>query len=370
MMRKRKIVVVVCSFIVILLTILMSYAYFTSIGQTKNQEMSGETGTLALIFADGNPGINQALEFGSSVEKTFTIENTGSLEAIVKMNFINFINTYKEGSLTYTLSYSEEENGVYTEIIKDKYAPISKKESTRELANNLSIPVGAKYFYKLVLKLNYLNDVDQTGDLDAIFSTNFRLEEKGFGYTLYFDTSGGELEFDSKDYDLNMKIGELPKPTKTGYYFLGWFTERDNGEKIDAEALLTENKTVYAHWEKLRAATQLLDKSNDATITDYNSGVKEELYAFKQEATAQTEALIDYRYIGSIPNNYIQFNDEVWRIIGVFPVEGENGEKVERVKIIREESIGNISWDTSKKSVWPTSSLYNLLNLGEYYKIV
>ena len=58
------------------------------------------------------------------------------------------------------------------------------------------------------------------------------------------------------------------------------------------------------------------------------------MYTFSHEATAQTLSQIDYRYIGSVPNNYITFNNETWRIIGVFD---------ERIKIIRDESIGQIS---------------------------
>ena len=42
------------------------------------------------------------------------------------------------------------------------------------------------------------------------------------------------------------------------------------------------------------------------------------------------------RYIGSNPNNYVEFNNELWRIIGVF-----DG----KIKIIRMNSIGSYSFD-------------------------
>ena len=48
------------------------------------------------------------------------------------------------------------------------------------------------------------------------------------------------------------------------------------------------------------------------------------------------------RYYGSNPNNYVSFNNELWRIIGVF---GNN------VKLVRSEKIGNLSWDSSELSV-------------------
>ena len=48
------------------------------------------------------------------------------------------------------------------------------------------------------------------------------------------------------------------------------------------------------------------------------------------------------RYYGSDPNNYVSFNNELWRIIGVF---GSN------VKLVRSEKLGNLSWDSSANNV-------------------
>ena len=48
------------------------------------------------------------------------------------------------------------------------------------------------------------------------------------------------------------------------------------------------------------------------------------------------------RYYGSNPNNYVSFNNELWRIIGVF---GNN------VKLVRSEKLGNLSWDSSDESI-------------------
>ena len=48
------------------------------------------------------------------------------------------------------------------------------------------------------------------------------------------------------------------------------------------------------------------------------------------------------RYYGSDPNNYVRFNNELWRIIGVF---GNN------VKLVRSESLGKLSWDSSDSAI-------------------
>lgn len=70
-----------------------------------------------------------------------------------------------------------------------------------------------------------------------------------------------------------------------------------------------------------------------------------------------------YRYSGKTPNNYIWFNDELWRIIGSIPVKNENGITENMVKIIRNNYIPSIpsvmyTWDSE-------NDVYELLN--EYY---
>ena len=58
------------------------------------------------------------------------------------------------------------------------------------------------------------------------------------------------------------------------------------------------------------------------------------------------------RYVGATPNNYVLFNGELWRIIGVMNnIEKEDGTTESLIKIIRAESLGSYSWDTSDSSV-------------------
>ena len=78
------------------------------------------------------------------------------------------------------------------------------------------------------------------------------------------------------------------------------------------------------------------------------------------------------RYIGANPNNYVTFNNELWRIIGVFNnIDNGSGTKEARIKLIRDESIGKYSWDYSADGTydndWSTSTLMSLLNNGAYY---
>ena len=115
------------------------------------------------------------------------------------------------------------------------------------------------------------------------------------------------------------------------------------------------------------AVQSLLAKANPATITNYTDGNTKEMYTFEHPATTQTGTLTDYRYIGANPNNYVTFNNELWRIIGVFTVEDGNGNTEQRIKIVRNEKLSSgIAWDSNNVNEWSTATLNIYLN-GDYY---
>ncbi len=63
------------------------------------------------------------------------------------------------------------------------------------------------------------------------------------------------------------------------------------------------------------------------------------------------------RYVNVDPNNYVIFNGELWRIIGVFG---------NQIKIIKAETIGKRAWSSNNSNDWSNSDLYLYLN-NEYY---
>ena len=119
--------------------------------------------------------------------------------------------------------------------------------------------------------------------------------------------------------------------------------------------------------DKSTAVKALLANKNDVSITNYTDGDIHEVYTFEHPETVQTPALTDYRYIGNDPYNYVTFNNELWRIIGVFTVEDGNGNTEERLKIVRNEKLANkMAWDVNNLNEWSTASLNTYLN-GDYY---
>ena len=75
-----------------------------------------------------------------------------------------------------------------------------------------------------------------------------RWSEAKFNITL--DPNGGTLANTTYEVTYNSPYGELPTPNRAGYDFDGWFTEKDDGTKVEASTVVTaaEPHTLYAHW--------------------------------------------------------------------------------------------------------------------------
>ena len=170
------------------------------------------------------------------------------------------------------------------------------------------------------------------------------------------------------------------------FYIDGNLASNDIGSdstnfKTNLEAVVTQNTVSTEVKEKTNVAqfiTNLYNNNVKTTIVNnsitYNqvSSVGLMNDRFGSMSTGIDEGNI--RYYGTNPNNYIYFNCsdysnqssstcETWRIIGVF-----DG----KVKIMRNENIGNYSWDTSASDVndgkgvgeWSQADLMKLLNDG------
>lgn len=85
------------------------------------------------------------------------------------------------------------------------------------------------------------------------FYTNFYAYAK-WSSTISFDANGGTLG-DSDGANRNVAegecLGELATPTREGYEFGGWFTEKGAGEQVSNQTIPRGNATYYAHWLKV-----------------------------------------------------------------------------------------------------------------------
>ena len=115
--------------------------------------------------------------------------------------------------------------------------------------------------------------------------------------------------------------------------------------------------------QRAYSETQTVGSGDTATEITYpiatSSFSLEKINSVTQEDTG-------LRYEGFNPNNYVWFNNELWRIIGVFDENshGQSGENL--VKLIRNETLEAMPWDDNYVNDWSISSLKQLLN-GAYY---
>ena len=181
------------------------------------------------------------------------------------------------------------------------------------------------------------------------------IPEKDSGYTLDIEksscTNGVEISFDYNTWSV-----------KTNY------------ENYTA----TDNQRVKCslYFKKRTFAESLVDCG--ALNKDAGTCIKENYY-LTDEVVSDDTSDNNLRFIGADPENYVWFNDELWRIIGVMNnIDNGSGKKEARLKIIRNESIGEYSWDNkangtgSSESIygsndWTDSALQIVLNSGAYY---
>ena len=147
----------------------------------------------------------------------------------------------------------------------------------------------------------------------------------------------------------------------------------DNAYNPSTPATLSCNGATSSYNQKYQRVeiSQIDNKYTNCTLTYQTPSSKNYLnnYIIGLSGTTQGTGQVvnenGYRYEGKNPNNYVWFNNELWRIIGVFDEDshGQSGQNL--VKIIRADSIGGLAWHKSNTNDWTVSSLMNLLN-GAY----
>ena len=150
--------------------------------------------------------------------------------------------------------------------------------------------------------------------------------------TITYNATGGTVSPSTVDISKGGSISTLAIATRSGYTFLGWYTDAENGTQITTSTVFNSSQTIYAHWYLIEnAVTKIrnLGPTTDELLTD---------------ATTDN----NLRYVGSNPNNYVEFNGELWRIIGVMNnVKTSTGTTTTLLKIKRAEVLGYYSWDTT-----------------------
>ena len=154
-----------------------------------------------------------------------------------------------------------------------------------------------------------------------------------------------------------------------------------NDLKISPSTTLTASDTSVTITYATKTVTQAisvikfpLNATEFATTIVGNNGLEVVTHEIDNTLQVDNNFATEYRYRGgdSVVKNYVTFNNETWRIIGIIPTEDTDGNVENRFKIIRDESIGDMYWNTTQDTTtssynnWVTGTLNTYLN-NDYY---
>lgn len=70
--------------------------------------------------------------------------------------------------------------------------------------------------------------------------------------------------------------GDLPKPTRSGYDFQGWYTAKSGGTKVTKSTIVTNGSdhTLYAHWKQSTVTPPYCTGVSHSSVTTDNASIK------------------------------------------------------------------------------------------------
>ncbi len=84
-------------------------------------------------------------------------------------------------------------------------------------------------------------------------------------YIVTFKYEDGKTKYTTQKTNTNGKLTSLPKPTRLGYTFKGWYDKDLGGTQITTSTVFKQNSTIYAQWQ---ACDETLIK--DITRVEYD----------------------------------------------------------------------------------------------------
>mgnify|MGYP004455442439 CR=1 FL=1 len=317
-------------------------------------------GVIAIDFKNGTSQIEVSdILPGWSETKTFSLTaiNTTSIRKADAMNYslklIVESNTFGDNAISVSLkSTNTSNNGTIAEIIPGTLLSGASEVSLGFGSFDATKEIGA-------------GGVTHDFELTVSFPEQYRSQSSDMG----------------KHLSAHVTIGKAND--------LGTLTIADSYEKANITTNVEKNKEVtllslykypvnrslsIVSGEGTINANKLTLKSDEMkvainypSITNTISGLNNNESGLEVDDTTDK----NLRYVGASPKNYITFNDETWRIIGIFNVYNTETGKYEKLtKIIRNESLGNYSWDTTDSTInngdgineWSQADLMTELN--------
>ena len=352
--KKKKIIMLFIAFGMIFTIITgITFSYLApTINNLENEStVAFNAGVIAIDFKNGTSQIDVSdILPGWSETKTFSLTaiNTTSIRKADAMNYslklIVESNTFSDNAISVSLkSTNTSNNGTIAEIIPG---------TLLSGASEVSLGFGSFDATKEIGEAGATHDFELT----VSFPEQYRSQSSDMG----------------KHLSAHVTIGKAND--------LGTLTIADNYEKTNITTSVEKNKEVtllslykypvdrslsIVSGEGTIKANKLTLKSDEMkvaikypSITNTISGLNKNENGLEVDDTTDK----NLRYVGASPKNYLKFNNEIWRIIGVFnnitTIDEQENEKTESlVKIVRNDSLGNYSWDSSEST---TNSGYGI----------
>ncbi|MCI6932763.1 MAG: hypothetical protein MR765_06560 [Tenericutes bacterium] len=308
--ESKKLTIITIAMVIILVIIFagVTYAFFTANNpEGSTAQIISETGRMVITYNDGTDNIVPVTNIQPSntilVNKTFTL--TGSNTTVGMKPGDGLSMPYKVG-VQYTSTFSD---GMMHYYIKE----VNRPTNSNVTANYVITP--------------------ETGKTESYY-----INQTVPGNETYTGYTHGTFK-NGKKYT-EMVTGDFPASLNDQTITFNLIIQfPDNNENQDSEKGKTFNGKVVVNYEPKYISTYLtkLDKTKNGLEVD--------------ETTDK-----NIRYVGASPKNYINFNNETWRIVGVFnnitTIDEQGKEKTESlVKIVRNDSLGNYSWDSSGSTI-------------------
>ena len=201
-----------------------------------------------------------------------------------------------------------------------------------------------------------LTDVVVGYDMENKSLSLSNFTQKGIKCYLYFDEKPMAIEilatidgassstFPTKSSDYTPNSVTCTNDATAKFDFVDWAVEVDSQETTCTVNFEQNKNTSFADYlkNKVCSSTPTSDDAAKDCLVNENG----------------------YRYEGSDPNNYVLFNDELWRIIGVFTVTNSAGTSEDLVKLIRDDTLDGLAWHGSNTNDWTAATLQTQLNNG------
>ncbi|MBQ9920796.1 MAG: S-layer homology domain-containing protein [Clostridia bacterium] len=112
-------------------------------------------------------------------------------------------------------------------------------------------------------------------------------------YTVNFETNGGTV-ISSESIKSGSSLEEPTAPTKEGYIFAGWFTDKELTDAYDFETNVTSGFTLYAKWEKQEQEKPETKWENPFTDVDEDAWYYEDVKFVNQNKLMQGISETDF----------------------------------------------------------------------------